>query len=117
MATVTIGCRLPCGIQLEHKGVNVVLNGQNTAAPSPIILLNEELCGYTEVDQSFWEAWKKSVKTGPEGQEVDFAPLDSQAIFEAPNQREAKAKAKDVKSEKTGHEPLSQNAKDIEKAD
>lgn len=111
MATVTVGCRLPNGIILElNNGRKVTLNGQNSAqARSPIILLTEEDCGYTEVDAEFFAEWKSQV--GP-----DFAPLSSMAIFEAKNQRDAEAVQREVKKEKTGHEPMPQKSKDIEAA-
>lgn len=111
MATVTIGCRLPNGIILElDSGHKVALNGQNSAqARSPIILLTEEDCGYTEVDAEFFAAWKKQVGE-------DFAPLRSLAIFEAKNQRDAEAVQREVKKEKTGHEPMPQKSKDVEAA-
>lgn len=118
MATVTIGCRLPNGIILQlDSGHEVKLNGQNSAQEgSPIILLSERDCGYTDVDASFWEAWKAQVTRGPDGSTVPFAPLASQAIFEAKNERDAKAVHAEVKKEKTGHEPMPQKSKDIEAA-
>lgn len=111
MATVTIGCRLPNGIILQlDSGHEVKLNGQNSAQDgSPIILLSERDCGYTDVDASFWDAWKTQVG-------ADFAPLKSMAIFEAKNERDAKAVHAEVKKEKTGHEPMPQKSKDIEAA-
>jgi hypothetical protein len=113
--TVTIGCRLPSGLILELAGKSpVVLAGQRQAQErSPIILLSEEDVGYTEVDADFWEAFKK---LHPSDGEQAFAPLKSGAIFEAKTRNEARAKAKDLQKEKTGHEPLSQETKDI-KAD
>jgi hypothetical protein len=110
MSTVTIGCRLPSGIILdigpEHPMVE--LAGKRQAQEgSPIVILREADCGYTQVDASYWEAFKKRV--GP-----DFAPLKSGAIFEAKSIKEAKAVNKDLKGKKTGHEPLSQEAKDIQ---
>lgn len=108
MASITIGCRLPCGLVLQHGGVTVTLNGQNQNKEG-IILLKDSDYGTTEVDQPFWEAWKEAHK--------GFAPLESNAIFEAKNASEAKGKAKELKGEKTGHEPVSQESKDIKKAD
>lgn len=109
MSTVTIGCRLPSGLIIdigpEHPMVE--LAGKRQAQEgSPIIILREADCGYTEVDASYWEAFKKRV--GP-----DFAPLKSGAIFEAKNLKEAKAANKDLKDKKTGHEPLKQEAEGI----
>lgn len=110
--TVTIGCRLPNGLILEIAGKGQVeLAGQRQAqARSPIILLSEDDYGVTQVDADFWEAWKKQV--GP-----DFAPLRSQAIFEAVDDKSVKARVRELAKEKTGHEPMSQDAKGIEKAE
>jgi hypothetical protein len=109
--TVTIGCRLPSGLIAEVTNVRVTLHGQRQAQErSPIILLSEDDYGLTEVDADFWEAFKKRV--GP-----DYAPIKSGAVFEAKNQNEAKGKAKELKKEKTGHEPLPQEANGIKSAD
>lgn len=112
MSTITIGCRLPSGIVLDigDHSAKVELAGQRQAqARSSIIILNDDDFGTTEVDAQFWEAFKKRV--GP-----DFAPLKSGAIFEAKSEKEAKAKAKDLKGQKTGHEPISQDEAGITKA-
>jgi len=111
MASITIGCRLPNGLILELPGKPPVpLNGQNSAqAGSPIILLSESDCGFTEVNADFWAEWKKIYK--------GFAPLESNAIFEAKNRADAKDIAKELKKEKTGHEPLPQKTGAISKAE
>ncbi len=109
--TVTVGCRLPSGLMLEVNGKRVELAGQRQAQEGrPIILLSQDDVGYTEVDAEYWEAFKKQV--GP-----DFAPIKSGAVFEAKDQGDAKAKAKELKKEKTGVEPLSQEAPGIKSAD
>lgn len=108
MSTVTIGCRLPSGLILQVGDKFVELAGQRqTQQRSPIILLSADDYGTTEVEASFWEAWKAIVG-------AKFAPLESGAIFEAKTVKEADAKAKDLKGKKTGHEPLPQVDKDIE---
>ena len=113
MSTVTIGCRLPSGLILDlgdQKTPPVELEGQRQAqARSKIVLLSEDDYGTTEVDQSFWEAFMARV--GP-----DFAPVKSGAIFVAKNEKEAKAMHKDLKGQKTGHEPLPQEVGEIKKA-
>lgn len=108
---VVIGCRLPSGIHLELNGVKVELAGQRqTQERSPIILLSEDDYGTTIVDADFWEAWKKEFK--------GFAPLETGAIFEAKNESEAKAVHRELKKEKTGHEPMPQvDGKKIKSAD
>lgn len=107
MATVTIGCRLPSGIVLEVGDKKVTIAGQRQAQKGrDIILLSNDDYGTTEVDQSFWEAFKKNVGE-------DFAPIASGALFEAKSRQDAGAKAKELKDEKTGLEPVSQKTKDI----
>lgn len=110
MSTVTIGCRLPSGLILEVGDVSVELNGQRQMQEnSPIVILTADMYGTTEVDESFWNAFKDRVG-------AEFTPLKSGAIFEAKSEKEAKAKAKDLKESPTGHEALPQKSKDIEKA-
>lgn len=111
MANILVGCRLPSGIILEVPGApHVVLNGQRQSQEGrEIILLNADDYGVTEVDESFFESWKKLVTE-------NFGPLKNGLIFVAKNEKEAKAKNKDLKSKPTGHEATSQDAKDIEKA-
>lgn len=100
--TILIGCRLPSGILLElSNGAQVELAGQRQAQErSPIILLTENDYGLTEVDSDFWTQWKKEF--------AGFQPLTSGAIFEAKDEKDAKAIHKELKGEKTGHEPLPQ---------
>jgi hypothetical protein len=109
--TVIIGCRLPSGILLElANGQKFELAGQRqTQERSPVILLTADDYGITEVDADFWTQWKKEY--------AGFQPLTSGAIFEAKNDKDAKAIAKELRNEKTGHEPLSQTDKNITKAD
>lgn len=109
--TIIIGGRLPCGIILELPGKPPVkINGQNsTQARSPIILLSDEDYGTTEIDAEYWAEWKKL--------HVGFAPLETGAIFEAKNQVDAKAKARELRKEKTGHEPMPQTDGKIKSAD
>lgn len=110
-SVVVIGCRLPSGIVLELNGVKKVLAGQRqTQERSPIILLNEDDYGTTIVDAEYWEAWKKEY--------AGFAPLENGAIFEAKSEQDAKAIHKELKKEKTGHEPMPQvDGKKIKSAD
>lgn len=106
--SVVIGCRLPCGIILDladasGKIVKVELNGQNSAQEgSPIILLSKKDYGITYVDSDFWEAWKKEFSA--------FPALTSGAIFEAKDERDARAMQKELQDEPTGHEPVAQDS-------
>jgi hypothetical protein len=109
MSNVVIGCRLPSGliIDIGPEHPTVELAGKRQAQEGlPIIILREPDCGYTSVPEEYWEAFKKRV--GP-----DFAPIKSGAVFEAKDPKDAKAKNKELKKEKTGHEPLSQETKDV----
>lgn len=112
--TILIGCRLPNGVEIEAvdasgKMQRVTLLGQNSAqARSPIIILSPEDYGLTEVDEAFWAAWKKGF--------AEFPPLLNGAIFEAKDEKEAKAKHKELKDVKTGLEGVSQTDKNIEQA-
>lgn len=112
---VVIGCRHPCGIildQIDNSGrkVEVKLNGQNsTQEGRDIILLTPNDYGVTDVDAEFWNKWKEEYK--------DFAPLKTGMIFEAKDDREAKAIHRELKDEKTGHEPMPQSVEEIKKAD
>jgi hypothetical protein len=92
--TILIGCRLPNGLVLQvGKNPNrVTIDGVNK---SNIIGANFMT---TEVDESFWLAWK--------AENSDFKPLKSGAIFEASSPREATDKAKELKGEKTGFEQI-----------
>lgn len=109
MSTITIGCRLPTGMVLEVAGKAVTLAGQRqTHARSKIIILTPDDYGTTEVDESFWAAWKSQVGE-------DFAPLKSGAIFEAKNDKEAAAKVKDLKQKKTGLEGSDQASGGVSK--
>lgn len=113
MANITIGCRLPSGLEIQVGEKKIELAGQNQRYKElgiEIILLKDEDYGTTEVDASFWEAWKQIVGK-------DFGPLKSGAIFESKNATEAKAQAKDLKEKKTGHEPMPQTDGSVKKAD
>lgn len=110
MARVVIGSRLPNGLVLTHpdSGEQVTLGSRF----SPVVGQNQQYIdkGYstTEVDQEFWDTWKAAYS--------GYQPLKSGAIFEAKNETEALAKLKELRKEKTGFEPMSQETKDIKKA-
>ncbi len=68
MSKFAVACKLPNGLQIDHKGQKVVLAG----AHSPNARFG---AGITpEVDKDWFEDWLKEV--GP-----DFAPIKSGAIF------------------------------------
>lgn len=95
MAKVIIGCKLPHGLILENPlnpNVTVELNGLNKS------LIIGAKHATTEVDAEFWDLWKN---TNPK-----FSALLSGAIFEAKNEADAKAIAKEKLKEKTGFEAM-----------
>lgn len=106
MARIIIGCRLPNGLTIAHpvSGEKVTLDG----------LYKARIVGSTHVstsvDAELWEAWKASVGK-------DYAPLKSGAIFEARNETDALDKAKDLRGEKTGFEPMAQDAGGVKKTE
>ena len=104
--SVTIGCKLPHGIVLDHPldpSKKVELRGKNRS-----LIIGAEY-GTTEVDGEFWETWKTVHK--------DFPAVRSGAIFEARNATELVAVAKELKDEATGFEPMAQNAQGVKPAD
>jgi hypothetical protein len=111
MAKIIVGCRLPNGLVLTHpkSGETVTLAGLHS---SKIIGATHVS---TEVDSDFWEAWKASMGN-------NFTPLKTGAIFEARSETDALAKAKELRKENTGFEPMGTDGKDprasgVKKAD
>lgn len=104
--TVLIGCKLPHGLILDHPldvSKKVELAGLNKA-----IVIGAD-CATTPVDGEFWETWKTVHK--------DHPAIKSGAIFEARTTEEVKAKAKELKEEKTGFEAMPQEAMGVKVAD
>lgn len=104
--TVLIGCKLPHGLILDHPldvSKKVELAGLNKA-----IIIGAD-CATTPVDGEFWETWKTVHK--------DHPAIKSGAIFEASTTEEVKAKAKELKEEKTGFEAMPQEAMGVKVAD
>lgn len=105
MPKVLIGCRLPNGLTITHPTTKkqITLNG---LFQSKIIGATHAL---TEIEQEFWDTWKTAYK--------DYKPLKNGSIFEARGVREAEDKAKELKDEKTGFEPVAQDSGGVKKAD
>ena len=107
MAQVTIGCKLPHGLTLEHpsdpKAKPVIIAGSNKE------LIVGSGYGTTQVDADFWEAWKTAHQ--------DFPALLSGAIFESKTAASIAAVAKEVEGEKSGFERMPQKALGVKKAD
>ena len=103
--TVLIGCKLPHGLILDNPldvSKKVELAGLNKA-----IIIGAD-CATTPVDGEFWETWKTVHK--------DHPAIKSGAIFEARTTEEVKAKAKELKEEKTGFEAMPQEAMGVKVA-
>jgi hypothetical protein len=104
MATVTVGCRLPNGLVLQVGEQKVEIAGQNSGMGGALYL-TPAMCGYTDVDESFWAAWLKD--------HADQEYVKNGAVFAESNQSRAKAKQKDLKDTKTGLEGVDQEGDGI----
>jgi hypothetical protein len=102
---VIIGCKLPNGLTLTHpvSKEQVTVAGMHASKVIGSTHMN------TPVDAEFWAAWKTAYS--------DYAPLKNGSIFEARNETEALAKSKELRKEKTGFEPMAQDAAGVKKAD
>jgi len=100
--TVTIGCKLPHGIVIEHPAdpaKAVTLNGLNKT------VIIGATYATTEVDGDFWDAWKNANKGSP------F--LESGAVFEGKTAADLAAVARETAKQPTGFEPMAQDGTDI----
>lgn len=108
MATITVGCKLPSGLHLDHNGIRVTLNGSNSS---------NIIGGYGlthGVDKDFFDAWCKT--------HADFEPLKQGLIFAQEKEVNARAEASDKQTLENGFEGIDPNkpgkkVKGIEKAD
>lgn len=109
MKKILIGCRLPHGLVLEHKGVSVTLKGTNSRVVAGLYVPEQDFAT-TEVDAEFWEAWSKEHST--------FPAVTSNSIFVAKDSSSAEAVAKELRAESTGFEQLDPaKEKDVKKLD
>lgn len=101
--TVTIGCKLPCGLVMSYKGKSVELKGSRDSR-----ILN----GYgltPNVDEEFWEAWKKAHAKMP------F--VKGELVFAYTDKKSAEDMAAEREKERTGFEGMDPDkpGKDLEK--
>lgn len=90
-AKVTVGCKLPNGLVLEHKGISVTLAGSNSSA---IIGMH----GLTpDVDEDWFNDWLVN--------NLEL-PLVANDIIFANTAEKAGDEAKEKKGVKTGLEPV-----------
>lgn len=101
--TVTIGCKLPCGLVMTFGGKSVELRGSRASR-----ILNGY--GLTEnVDEEFWEAWKKA--------HAKLPYVKNELVFAYADTRSAQDMAQERQNERTGLEGLDPDkpGKDLEK--
>lgn len=97
--TVLIGSKLPNGLIIDtQSGKKAEINGLNKAVIIGATFVT------TQIDAETWAEWTT--------QNPDYPALKHGFIFEAANQNEAAAKAKDT--DKTGLEPMPQKALGVE---
>jgi hypothetical protein len=95
--TVTVGCKLPNGLVLEHQGTTVTLKGFRH--PDARIIGGY---GLTEgVDKDFFDAWLAA--------HADQPYVKKELVFAQGKANSAADKAKDQKEVKSGLEPLPQD--------
>lgn len=100
---ILIGCRLPNGLTITLGKEKATILGLRDSK----IIGSDHMT--TPVDAELWAGWKKVYS--------DYQPLKTGAIFEARSSAEAKDKAKELKGDKTGLEPMSQDAAGVKKED
>ena len=105
MANVTVISKLPFALIAEHKGVQVTLNGANsTQFRDQNGNIPDGSFGITQVEQSFFEAWKT--------ENASLEPLQKGLIFAKSSENAAIGEAKANAEQKTGLEGLRQDMKD-----
>lgn len=93
MSKVTIGCKLPNGIIMQVGEKSVRINGWNNNA------IKGGSHGITEgVPADMWEAWRKEY--------AESRLVKGEFIFACGESRQAEAKARDHKENRSGHEQL-----------
>jgi hypothetical protein len=94
--TVLIGSRLPFDLILRHPDKEV--NATYTIKARHKTDSKTDDFATTEVDSDFWDIWSLA--------NSDYEPLKKHAIFLAKGLDEARGKAKELRKEKTGFEPI-----------
>lgn len=91
MPTVTVACKLPNGLHLDHAGKRVTLNGAHH---------KDAVAGHglTTVDKDFWDAWSKAHEW--------YHPVKHKHVFAHAQESNTKAEAKERAKEKTGFEGI-----------
>lgn len=96
MPQISVGCKLPNGLHLDHGGKRVTLNGSNAS-----VVIGGH--GITEgVDADFFDAWMKAHE--------DYQPVKQGLIFAHGKTASVQAMAKERASNKSGFEGLNPDA-------
>ena len=101
--TVTVHCKLPHGLWIEHPkktGDRKLLNGAFKAT------IVGSGYGITEIDADFWQAWAFTHK--------DYPALKNGSIYAANNAADAQAMSIEHENIKTGLEPMPKNVLGVE---
>ena len=88
---LTVGCKLPQGLHLDHAGKRVTLNGTNSTE-----IIGGH--GLTLVDKEFFDAWYDAHR--------DYAPVKQGLIFAHDKEASVKAEAREKASHKSGFEGI-----------
>lgn len=105
MAKVTVGCRLPNGISLDHP---TDLNKKITLAGSNKERIAGSGYGLTEVEKDLWDAVEASHK--------GLSFFVNGSIFVAKNAADAEIAVREVAKESTGFEKIRQDADGVKKS-
>ncbi len=96
MPQITVGCKLPNGLHLDHGGKRVTLKGSNAS-----VVIGGH--GITEgVDKDFFDAWMEAHK--------DFQAVKQGLIFAHGKKANVEAEAKEKATNPSGFEGLNPDA-------
>jgi hypothetical protein len=91
MPQVTVGCKLPNGLHLDHAGKRVTLNGTNSTE-----IIGGH--GLTLVDKEFFDAWYETHR--------EYPAVKQGLIFAHDKEGSTRAEAKEKASNKSGFEGI-----------
>ncbi|HGJ4729113.1 TPA: hypothetical protein ACJGQJ_001198 [Salmonella enterica subsp. enterica serovar Mgulani] len=109
---VSVGCKLPNGLQVTLDGKTVILNGAATTALRGLDgAIPEGAFGVTQVEKDFMDKFIATYQ--------DAAYIQNNAVFIQKDERSVKAQGKDLEKAKTGLEGLDPEnpAPGVKKAD
>lgn len=109
---VSVGCKLPNGLQVTIDGVTVILKGAASTALRQLDgAIPEGAFGVTQVEKDFMDKFMKMYQDAPY--------IQNNAIFIQKDERSVKAQGKELEKAKTGLEGLDPEkpAPGVKKAD